>query len=95
NYLSLENQQSQRKIEPFALYTTQGNWILIAFCQLKNGFRAFRLDRIQRLQRLDSQFEPHKITLEQYFEQCRKKWSTTPDTPLAQGPSTFASNQNI
>ncbi|MEQ8687655.1 MAG: YafY family protein [Imperialibacter sp.] len=95
NYLSLENQQSQRKIEPFALYTTQGNWILIAFCQLKNGFRAFRLDRIQSLLQTDSHFQPHKITLEQYFEECRKKWSATPDTPLAQGPSTFASNQNI
>jgi predicted DNA-binding transcriptional regulator YafY len=95
NYLSLENQQSQRKIEPFALYTTQGNWILIAFCQLKNDFRAFRLDCIKSLLVLESRFEPHQITLEQYFEQCRKKWTTTPDTPLAQGPSTFASNQNI
>ena len=36
DYLSLENKQSQREIEPFALYTTQDNWVLIAFCKLRN-----------------------------------------------------------
>lgn len=81
-YLSLEKNQSQREIEPFALYTTQGNWLLIAFCHLKNDFRAFRLDCIQNLQRSNSQFEPHKMTLQEYLEECRKKWESTPDTPM-------------
>lgn len=73
NYLSLENQQSERKVEPFALYTTKAHWILIAFCLKRNDFRAFRLDRIQHLQITNDHFEPHKITLEQYLETCRKK----------------------
>ena len=33
DYLSLENKATQRYIEPFALYTTNDNWILIAYCQ--------------------------------------------------------------
>lgn len=81
-YLSLEKNQSEREIEPFALYTTQGNWLLIAFCRLKNDFRAFRLDCIQNLQSLNSKFEPHNMTLEEYLEECRKKWKSTPDTPM-------------
>lgn len=92
DYLSLENKQSQRKIEPFALYTTQDNWILIAFCKLRNDFRAFRLDCIQKIEILGSHFEPHKMTLQEYLEKCSEKYKDTPDTPLAQGQSTFALN---
>lgn len=74
-YLSIGEELSERKIEPFALYTTQNNWILIAYCQLRSDFRAFRLDRIQHLQVTDTHFEPHNLTLEQYLENCRKKYS--------------------
>lgn len=74
NYLSLQGKQTQRNIEPFALYHTQGNWILIAFCRLRNEFRGFRLDCIQQLITTTDFFEPHKITLEEYFQESRKKW---------------------
>ncbi len=95
DYLSLENNKSQREIEPFALYTTQDNWVLIAFCKLKNEFRAFRLDCIQKLQILEKNFEPHKMTLQQYLENCSSKYKNTLDTPLSQGQSKFALNQKI
>lgn len=84
DYLSLENNKSQREIEPFALYTTQDNWVLIAFCKLKNDFRAFRLDCIEKLEILEHHFEPHNMTLEEYLEKCREKYKATPDTPLSQ-----------
>jgi predicted DNA-binding transcriptional regulator YafY len=89
DYFSLDNQQTERKIEPFALYTTNDNWILIAFCRKRNDFRSFRLDCIQRHSQTSEHFEPHKITLEQFFEECRKKWSGTPDIPLSQDQSNF------
>ena len=38
-------------------------------------------------------FEPHPLTLEQYLQQCREKYETTPDIPLSPSPSTFAVNQ--
>lgn len=91
-YYSLDKKHSERVIEPFALYTTQGNWIVIAFCRLKNDFRAFRLDCIQKLEVLSDHFEPHRMTLQQYFEDCKKKWSN-PDIPLTQSTSKFVSNQ--
>ena len=83
-YVSQENEESERVIEPFALYTTQSNWILIAFCRKRNDFRAFRLDRIVSLQTTHEHFEPHNLTLEQYLEECRKKFMDTPDIPLSQ-----------
>lgn len=93
-YLSLDDFRSERKVEPFAVYTTQGNWILVAFCQQKNDFRAFRLDRIQSLLLTGKKFTPHSLTLNEYLENCRKKWATTPDTRLSPAATTFAPNQN-
>ncbi len=79
NYHSPDtNQTTERTIEPFAIYSTQENWLLIAFCRLRKDFRAFRLDRIQHLTTLQQQFEPHKITLQEYFEICKEKYSSPP-----------------
>lgn len=71
-YQAVSNEISQREIEPFAIYTTKGNWILIAFCRNKQAFRAFRLDRIQQLYVSSQTFSPHEMTLEEYLQLCRK-----------------------
>ncbi|NMM47712.1 helix-turn-helix transcriptional regulator [Marinigracilibium pacificum] len=92
DYLSLDNNHSNRLIEPFAIYSTNDNWILIAFCRLRNEFRSFRLDCIKNLTATQYKFEPHKFTLEEYFEECRKKYLNTPDTPLTQPKIRFGSN---
>lgn len=83
DYFSLENQPSKRTIEPFALYSTQNNWLLIAFCRLRKEFRVFRIDHIQQLSPQNNRFEPHHMTLDQYFEICREKYKNTPDTQLS------------
>ncbi|WP_312553116.1 helix-turn-helix transcriptional regulator [Empedobacter brevis] len=67
------NQTTERTVEPFAIYTTQENWLLIAFCRLRNDYRAFRLDRIQNLSVLHQTFEPHTITFEDYITRVSKK----------------------
>ncbi len=74
------NKTTERVIEPFAIYSTQENWLLIAFCLLRKDFRAFRLDRMQNLNILNEQFEPHKMTLQEYFEICKEKYSSQPLT---------------
>ncbi|RQO67400.1 DNA-binding transcriptional regulator [Pedobacter sp. KBW06] len=66
-------ERTKRTIEPFAIYSTQENWILIAFCRLRQEYRAFRLDRIEKLEILDEHFEPHKMTLPEYFAYCLAK----------------------
>ena len=78
NYLSLENKRTERTIEPFAIYSTQENWLLIAFCRLRIEFRAFRIDAIQKLTVQNESFQPHDMTLERYFELCRDKYRSEP-----------------
>jgi len=78
-YHSIEtNETTERIIEPFAIYSTQENWLLIAFCRLRKDFRAFRLDRIQSLIILNDKFEAHKISLQEYFEICKAKYFQNP-----------------
>ena len=83
DYLSLQDKPSQRDIEPFALVHTQENWILIAFCRLRKEFRMFRLDCMKHIVIKNESFEPHKISLQDFFEEQSKKWQSTPDTPLS------------
>ncbi len=76
NYQSLEGKTTTRIVEPFAIYSTQGNWLLIAFCRLRKEFRAFRIDQIQKLIPQNTTFEPHQMTLEEYFIECRNRYQS-------------------
>jgi len=66
-YINKENSASIRIIEPFAILNSE-NWYLIAFCRLRNEFRFFRPDRIQKIEILTENFEPHNMSLQEYFD---------------------------
>jgi len=72
-YNSSENKQTTRNIEPFAIYSIHGNFLLIAFCRLRNDFRAFRIDYIESLTVENKTFTPHNMTIQQYFEEYVQK----------------------
>lgn len=72
---------STRKVEPFAIYhNTSENWVLIAWCRLREEFRSFRIDRIQKMTYPLEKFIPHKMTLDEYVEIQRKKHFQEPVT---------------
>ncbi|SEB36465.1 HTH domain-containing protein [Tenacibaculum sp. MAR_2009_124] len=66
-YINKEGIITDRIIEPFAIISTE-NWYLIAWCRLRNEFRFFRPDRIQRIVVQPESFEPHNMTLQEYFD---------------------------
>jgi len=66
-YNSGQNNITTRLVEPFALLNTE-NWLLVAYCRLRQEFRFFRLDRIQKMNVLTDKFQPHKMTLQEYFD---------------------------
>ncbi|MDT7832832.1 YafY family protein [Flavobacteriaceae bacterium S356] len=71
NYTKVnDTERSFRKIEPCAMYSTNQKWILIAWCHLRNDFRAFRIDRIQHFKILPEKFEDRKFNLQEYFTSC-------------------------
>lgn len=73
-YESINTQEiTKRHVEPFALYSTEENWLLIAWCHLRKDYRSFRLDYIKHLTTTPQTFKSHKMTLQAYFEMCQKK----------------------
>lgn len=56
-----------RFVEPQALCYVNENWILIAWCRLRNDYRAFRIDRIQKIELQNSNFKTRNFDLKQYL----------------------------
>ena len=68
-YLSIsKNELTKREIEPQALYHSNENWILIAWCNLRNDYREFRLDKIETLEVLNKHFNSRDFNLIEYFK---------------------------
>lgn len=66
-YINKEGATTNRLIEPFALLSSE-NWYLVAWCRLRKEFRFFRLDRIRKMEILSENFEPHKMSLQEFFD---------------------------
>ncbi|MDX2174520.1 MAG: YafY family protein [Bacteroidota bacterium] len=50
SYFANHSQESTlRNIEPVGIFYSGSNWHLLAFCQLRNDYRDFRLDRIKKI----------------------------------------------
>ena len=72
-----------RKIEPCAMFSANHKWILIAWCHLRNDYRAFRIDRIQHFKILHEQFEDRQFNIQEYFASCPYDEEKLPPPPIA------------
>lgn len=59
-YRDDKGNDSQRLIEPLGIMCFVHHWTLIAFCQLRQDYRSFRLDRMRTLECLDQTFATHE-----------------------------------
>ena len=62
SYLDLKGERSERRVRPLGCFHWDAVWTLAAWCELRQGFRSFRIDRIETLLVLDERFrdEPGK-----------------------------------
>ncbi len=56
DYRDVKDDSSQREVRPLAIYFWKGTWTLLAWCELRNDFRNFRVDRIVGLNGLGRHF---------------------------------------
>lgn len=56
DYRDVKADSSQREVRPLAIYFWKGTWTLLAWCELRNDFRNFRVDRIVDLESLGRHF---------------------------------------
>jgi predicted DNA-binding transcriptional regulator YafY len=55
------DEATERAVEPTRLTYADGTWFLSAYCRLREGPRAFRLDRIEELELLAERFMPRAV----------------------------------
>lgn len=68
-YLDECNIQTQRILWPLGMIGWSGRWTLLAWCELRDNYRNFRLDRFQQLTCLDERFTiTANISIRHYFE---------------------------
>jgi predicted DNA-binding transcriptional regulator YafY len=68
NYSDEAGNQTVRTVRPLGVWFWGKVWTAVCWCELREGFRMFRLDRISALQELD-RFRPEKHqTLRAFYE---------------------------
>jgi predicted DNA-binding transcriptional regulator YafY len=67
-YVREDSERSLRRIRPLGLAFFGKSWLVIGWCELRQGFRSFRLDRITSLEISSQVYEPEAgKTLDDYF----------------------------
>lgn len=74
HYQKADGTNSERILEPIGCYHFTNNWYLVAFCQLKKGYRTFKINRIVSLQVMDQNFTTEHISLQDYIDQQDQAW---------------------
>ena len=74
SYYTVQKQEhTTRFAEPIGVVYYSGQWHLIAWCRLRNGYRDFRIDMIQALHNTGEIFDPRNhFTLQEYFNSLMK-----------------------
>ena len=71
-YSDVEGRATERSVDPLSIVYMQASHCLLAYCHLRDDFRAFRLDRMRALEVLDTSFRPNRVPmLRRYLDDMR------------------------
>ena len=76
-YRDVADVETQRTVRPLGLAFFGNRWTLLGWCEMRQDFRAFRLDRVRELRVLPERFsdEPGK-TMDDYLAAMREEEET-------------------
>ncbi|MGH9106207.1 MAG: helix-turn-helix transcriptional regulator, partial [Acidimicrobiales bacterium] len=52
------DETGERKVQPWRVFSSEGHWYLLAWCETAGGRRLFRVDRARSARAVDETFEP-------------------------------------
>ncbi|HRC84992.1 MAG TPA: YafY family protein [Thermoanaerobaculia bacterium] len=74
SYRDEHGRETERRLRPLALAFHPPAWLLLAWCELRGDFRAFRLDRFQSFEVLPELFKPEPgKTLEDFHSRMERE----------------------
>jgi len=59
-YRNGDGDSTERTVRPLALLFYGAVWLMLAWCELRQDFRSFRLDRMSRIGITDTRFKPER-----------------------------------
>lgn len=66
-YCDKDGRESERSVKPLRIVFMTNTYMLLAWCVLRQDFRAFRLDRMGALEVLNESFRPERVSLLREF----------------------------
>jgi predicted DNA-binding transcriptional regulator YafY len=76
DYKSKAGISSTRLVEPFAIFSNKDNeWLMVAFCRLRNEFRTFSLINIEKLEITNDSFVPYEMTFQKFLEKSMEEYN--------------------
>jgi len=75
-YGKADGTASERVVEPIGCYHQSNNWYLVAYCQLQNDYRTFKMNRIQKIAHLEATSDRVHVNLQDYLESQTKEWQS-------------------
>lgn len=70
DYGDVDGNQTQRDIQPLAIVFFDRSLVVLAYCELRQTFRSFRIDRIHKMTITERSFRPRRVAmLRDYLEQ--------------------------
>jgi predicted DNA-binding transcriptional regulator YafY len=77
DYQREDGGKSTRTVHPLGLFYWGKVWTLVAWCELRDGFRHFRLDRMSRVAKLEAHYTLLQgRTLQDFLAQCEQSNAT-------------------
>lgn len=74
NYFANHSQENTlRNIEPVGIFYSGSNWHLLAFCQLRNDYRDFRIDRIKQITSTPLPYKKEHPSLKSFLKQITQE----------------------
>ncbi len=65
---SANGQETERRIDPYAIFPYDRSWHVVGYCHLREGVRVFKVDRIRSLAQTGSSFDrPPDFDLEEFL----------------------------
>lgn len=86
DYQDANAKLSSRDAEPLGLWFWGGSWTLVAWCQLRQDFRVFRIDRIANMTKTEMFYRPEPgKTLRDFYRQQEQRGNVPKDYDLELG----------
>lgn len=73
DYSDVEGARTRRAIQPLAIVFFDRSLVVLAWCELREDYRSFRIDRIETMTRTERSFRPRRVAmLREYLDRLEQ-----------------------